>query len=370
MKTPIKITAYGGVLGVTFAGALGIGSLTGSPIDRNEELSTHDTGHDSSDDADTDSHGSGDADGHGSGDAGGHGSGEAGTELPAGLQVSEGGYTLSAITAPESTDEQGTLSFSITGPDGEPVTEFTESHEKDLHLIVVRSDTTGYRHVHPTLDDDGTWSIDWEWASAGTYKVFADFEPTALGQGLTLARTFEVGGDHTPEPLSADSRVADVDGYTVTLAGRLVAGESAEVTATVERDGEPVTDLEPYLGAYGHLVALRSGDLAYLHVHPEGDPGDGVTTPGPEVRFAVETPTAGTYRLFLDFQIDGQVHTAEFTLTAADGGGDDDPGADTDGDGDDGSGADADGDGDDGLDEDADGDAGDGHDRDDTHSDH
>ena len=78
-----------------------------------------------------------------------------------------------------------------------------------------------------------------------------------------------------------------------------------------------MTDLQPYLGAYGHLVALRQGDLAYLHVHPEGTPGDGVTPAGPAVEFVAEVPSAGTYRLFLDFQHGGVVRTAEFTVTTA-----------------------------------------------------
>ena len=60
------------------------------------------------------------------------------------------------------------------------------------------------------------------------------------------------------------------------------------LTATVTQDGEPVTDLQPYLGAYGHLVALRDGDLGYLHVHPDGEPGAG--TPGPEIAFDTESP--------------------------------------------------------------------------------
>ena len=75
-----------------------------------------------------------------------------------------------------------------------------------------------------------------------------------------------------------------------------------------------MTDLEPYLGAYGHLVALREGDLAYLHVHPED--GDA----GPEVPFAVEVPSAGGYRLFFDFQHDGVVRTAELAVAATAGG--------------------------------------------------
>jgi len=80
---------------------------------------------------------------------------------------------------------------------------------------------------------------------------------------------------------------------------------------TVTKDGRPVTDLDPYLGAYGHLVTLRDGDLAYLHVHAENQ-----TSPGPALSFVAEVPSDGQYRLYLDFQHDGTVRTAEFTATA------------------------------------------------------
>lgn len=73
-------------------------------------------------------------------------------------------------------------------------------------------------------------------------------------------------------------------------------------------DGRNLDDIEPYLGARGHLVALREGDLAYLHVHPESD-----ATEGRDIRFAVEYPSAGRYRLFLQFKHEGRVHTAAFT---------------------------------------------------------
>ena len=88
------------------------------------------------------------------------------------------------------------------------------------------------------------------------------------------------------------------------------------MTLSISRNGEPVTDLQPYLAAYGHLVALRDGDLAYLHVHPAGEPGDGTTEPGPDVTFYATAPSTGDYRLFLDFQHDGVVRTAEFTARA------------------------------------------------------
>ena len=98
-----------------------------------------------------------------------------------------------------------------------------------------------------------------------------------------------------------------------------MAGSPTELTVTVTKDGKPVTTLQPYLGAFGHLVALRDGDLAYLHVHPEGDEPKPGQNGGPQVKFATDVPTAGRYLLYLDFQVDGQVHTAEFVVDAARG---------------------------------------------------
>ncbi|WP_109209585.1 MULTISPECIES: heavy metal-binding domain-containing protein [Microbacterium] len=238
----------------------------------------------------------------------------------AGVSLSGGGYVLSPIVAPVSTAEAGELSFQILTDAGEPLTEFTVAHEKDLHLIVVRSDGSGFRHVHPTLDErTGTWSLPWQWHAAGTYRVYADFTPADRdAEPLTLSRTVEVAGDFQPT-VAVPTRTAQVDGYTVSIAGELTAGSMSDLTISVSRDGEPVTTLEPYLGAFGHLVALREGDLAYLHVHAEGDepqPGD---TSGPEIAFMAEAPTPGRYLLYLDFQVDGQVRTAAFVLDTADG---------------------------------------------------
>src|SRR4029079_16953534 len=109
----------------------------------------------------------------------------------------------------------------------------------------------------------------------------------------------------------------DVDGYEVSASGDLVAGEHSMVTLEISRDGAPVTDLQPYRGAYGHLVALREGDLAFLHVHPGGDPGDGETSPGPVIEFGTEIPSPGRYHLYLNFKHEGVVRTASFVVEAS-----------------------------------------------------
>jgi hypothetical protein len=240
-------------------------------------------------------------------------------ELPAkGLLVSQDGYTLSLAADSAAAGPATPIGFRILGPDGSAVTEYDESHDQDLHLIAVRRDLSGYQHVHPTLGPDSVWTSPLA-LTPGTWRLFADFVPSADGENRVLGTDLAVAGDYTPAPLPAESRTAQVDGYTVTLHGHLTAGRESELTLTISRDGEPVTDLQPYLAAYGHLVALRQGDLAYLHVHPAGEPGDGVTLPGPDIPFFTTAPSAGTYRLFLDFRHEGVVRTAAFTVTAGPG---------------------------------------------------
>ncbi|MFJ7989973.1 hypothetical protein [Streptomyces sp. NPDC096351] len=241
----------------------------------------------------------------------GHGGGQAG-----GLAVSAEGFTLDVDSAILAAGPRQHVGFRVLGPDGRPVTEFVAEHEKDLHFIAVRRDAAGFQHVHPVRDEKGDWSTELD-LEPGDWRFFADIHPAGHDGTLTLGIDVAVAGHYAPIPLPEAARTARIDAYDVALDGALVPGEASPLTLTVSRNGEPVTDLEPYLAAYGHLVALRVGDLGYLHVHPEGHPGDGTTAPGPAIRFLAVAPTAGAYRLFLDFQHDGVVRTAAFTVHAA-----------------------------------------------------
>ncbi|WP_423464749.1 heavy-metal-associated domain-containing protein [Promicromonospora sp. MS192] len=263
--------------------------------------------------------GSGAGAGSGSG-AGAHGGSDtdahAGTPVR-GLSLEQDGLLLGPVRAPDAVGEEGTLSFTVTA-DGAAVTDFATEHDKELHLVVVRSDGAGFRHVHPTMAADGTWSIPWAWDEAGSYRVYADFVPAATGENVTLSRTVDVAGRAPAEPATRVSASDTVDGYTATLTGDLGTEGDSVLTARITQDGEPVTGLEPYLGAYGHLVALRAGDLAYLHVHPEGaEPAPGSVS-GPDVTFVTSAPTPGRYLLYLDFKVDGVVRTAHLVLDTTD----------------------------------------------------
>ncbi|WP_431922371.1 hypothetical protein [Nonomuraea jabiensis] len=295
MNTATKLGSYLLGLAVVFGGALGAGKVVGpvaAPAVEDHSAMTAPTA----------------TAGHGE-----HATQQATNDTPGGLQVSENGYTLNPLTETIKPGEPTDVRFTVTGPDGRPVTDYQVEHDKKLHFIVVSRDLRSFQHVHPDMTPDGTWSVKLTLPKAGSYRAFADFAPTG-GEALTLGADLSVAGDYEPEALPQDSRTATVDGYTVTLDGELTPGQASKLTLKVSKDGKPVTDLQPYLGAYGHLVALRARDLAYLHVHPDGEPGDGKTKAGPEIVFYAEVPSTGDYRLFLDFQHEGEVRTADFTL--------------------------------------------------------
>lgn len=243
-----------------------------------------------------------------------HGAGP--TQTVPGLSIEQSGFQISDVAAPPDHFRNGVLSFRLTGPGGDAVIDYDTSHGKDLHLIVVRADGTQFRHVHPAHDGGGVWSMPWRWYAAGSYRLFADFVPSALGAGIVLTTTIHIGGDFLPATPEV-STVARVGDFTVELHGSFGVDSPSHLTFFVSERGEPVTSLEPYLEAFGHLVALREGDLGFLHVHPTNYAGDGNTRSGPEISFLAQAPTVGTYYLYLDFQVAGTVHTAEFVVTAA-----------------------------------------------------
>lgn len=310
MKAPARLSLYGLVLVAVFA----VAGFTANAVVPEETVQSW-----AEDTADTTHHEDGDAmngDEHE-----GHNAGASSL----GLGLAQDGYQLTAVTAPTATATEGELALTVTGPDGNSVTDFDLEHEKELHLIAVRADGQHFRHVHPEMDDGGTWTIPWQWGAAGSYRVFADFVPADTGEGITLSTSVQVAGDLVPVP-AEPAATTTVDGFDVSVEGDLVAGSASELTLTVTRNGEPVTALEPYLGAFGHLVALRDGDLAYLHVHPHGEAPQAGETSGPEIVFEATAPTSGRYLLYLDFQVDGQVRTAALVIDTVAGAGENDAG--------------------------------------------
>lgn len=277
-SVPARLALFATLLAVVFGGA----ALAGGAVDP-DGASDEDAGHTTAGSAP-----------HGAADAG-HEKDEdpASAALP-GLAVAQDGHRLVLDRA----DRSG-VAFRIVDDGGGTVRTFDLEHARRLHLIVVRRDLAGFQHLHPEMGADGTWSTRLDLDTAGTYRVFADF--TIDGVQRTLGADLQVPGPYAPRAVPAASDTATDDrGLQV----RRRATGDGTVAFDVLRDGRVVNDeLEDYLGAKGHLVTLRVGDLAYLHTHPDGD----------RLSFGVELPTPGAYRSWVQFQLDGVVHTAAFT---------------------------------------------------------
>jgi hypothetical protein len=225
-----------------------------------------------------------------------------------GVVAAARGYRLVPTTI-ELDPAGGRFQFAIEDQDGTPIERFTPIHERDLHLIVVNRELTTFHHVHPKLGSAGAWSIDLPALNPGSYRAVADFQ-IDNGPRLALGTDLTVAGTYLPSTLADPKPTSTTDGYEVSLVAK--RSDTGELTASlsVRRDGQLVTDLQPYLGANGHLVAMRTGDLAYAHVHPVVDDK---AVPG-IVTFNAELTSAGRYGLFFDFKHDGTVHTASFTF--------------------------------------------------------
>ena len=197
------------------------------------------------------------------------------------------------------------------------VRRFELVHERLFHLFIVSRDLQYFAHVHPTLRADGSLDVDVEFPRPGVYQLIADFVPTG-GLPQLVQKSFVTTGyagsllavPHLA-PDTADKVVGDTR-VKISLPDPL-AGREQLVTFELQdaRTGAPVTDLEPYLGAAGHLL-LASADLAVAaHSHPIAEISQ---AGGPTVVFQWLFPRAGDYRMWVQFQRRGEVLTASFTV--------------------------------------------------------
>ena len=183
------------------------------------------------------------------------------------------------------------IAFRIIGPDGEPITRFEVEHTKQIHLIVVSRDLVRFHHVHPEVGGGGTWRAPLRVKAPGEYLVIADVKHE--GRAMTVNGDLTVEGD----PVATGQPAAEAQ----FVEQELEAGQP--VTLKFEAPGRT----QPYLGAAGHLVVMREGDLEYLHVHPMDD----------ELAFSTSFPEAGRYVMFLEYRRGGEVRLSRFPVTVA-----------------------------------------------------
>lgn len=217
--------------------------------------------------------------------------------------------------------------FSIVDDQGITVKDFATVHEKIMHVIIVRKDLAEFQHVHPDFNQTtGQFTLaHLIFPADGPYRIFADFTSMSAQRGadgqpltVTIHEDVNVGtlATYQAQPLPDTQLATTFQNYAVQLTPTPVpvrAGQSTTLTFAITQNGTPVTNLEKYLGALGHAVVLREGDLEFLHTHALDED---VANQTGTVDFAVTFPTAGTYKIFSQFQHGGQVITTDFVVTA------------------------------------------------------
>ncbi len=213
------------------------------------------------------------------------------------------------------------LAFDFAAPDGSRVTDLEIVHEKLVHLLMVSEDLSWFAHEHPELQPDGKFTLTFAFPHGGKYVLYNDFTPRRAGMQVVPVE-IEVGGEKAA-PLalkpSAD-RTTSVDGYTVklTAATPLTSLRSQDLRVNISRDGKPVNDLEPFLGALGHLIVISEDRKHFVHSHPLPPAKSAGETAnshgGPDVVFSAQFPAPGIYKAWSQFQHKGHVITAPFVI--------------------------------------------------------
>jgi hypothetical protein len=220
--------------------------------------------------------------------------------------------------------------FSVHHPiTGEPSREFAVIHEKLFHLFVISRDLEEFAHIHPDRHEDGSFTIEHTLPKPGHYKLFADFLPLGGGAQITGYPLATVGVDSdltaararlTPDAVLAKT----ADGVKVEILNEratILGGEEVDLIFrfTDAKTDAPISDLEKYLGAFGHLVILSEDMTEYVHAHPREETQPDPNAPvngGPEVLFDALLPKPGRYRAWLQFQRKGVLSTVSFTFAA------------------------------------------------------
>jgi hypothetical protein len=212
-----------------------------------------------------------------------------------------------------------------TGAD-QAITAFEEVHDKRYHLFIISRDMSIFEHVHPELRPDGTWELDTRLPKPGYYTIVSDFLPTG-GSPQVITRSL-ITADFRGDARSVPTRIEPDTIFEKTLNGMtarvdfepqpLLAGEHGHLMfhLTDSATGQPVTDLQPYLGAFGHTVIMSEDQTDVVHSHPAPDVSNDISTGagGPRVMFEGYFPLPGRYRAWTQFARHNQVTTFSFAF--------------------------------------------------------
>ncbi|MBT2643537.1 hypothetical protein J7I80_14950 [Bacillus sp. ISL-41] len=209
------------------------------------------------------------------------------------------------------TNKEAEILLEIKDTAGQAVEGFSVVHEKEMHLLAIKKDLSVFLHLHPAYLGKGRFQVKTTFPKAGRYKLYADFLPEGVNQQLA-SHELVVTGAESNEEIDADKvlkkRVDDLE-IELILPEAKVNEHLKLIFALSDRDGSPITELEPYLGSAGHVVIVSEDMKEFLHVHPADE-----YTKGPEVEYMTSFPRKGLYKIWGQFKYKEKLYTAPFVI--------------------------------------------------------
>jgi Heavy metal binding domain len=209
--------------------------------------------------------------------------------------------------------EKVQLKFRVADPrTGKTVDHYEIVHERLFHMFLVSDDLQYFVHDHPVPQRDGTFLYDETFPKPGLYRVAGDFYPTG-GTPQLIANTVIVPGAPGSEVKLANpslkpelgvSHCTNMDVELVMDPPQPIAGMKTLLFFHVN----PGAGLEKYIGAWGHMLVASDDLIDMIHDHPF------IADGGPHLQFNIIFPRARTYKIWVQFQRNGVVNTASFTV--------------------------------------------------------
>jgi hypothetical protein len=206
--------------------------------------------------------------------------------------------------------QPATLRLMIHDPGGAMLKGFDTVHEQKVHLIIVREGLDQFAHIHPEIDPDGNMTTVFTFPSGGKYRLYADHKPSGQDQATAIAE-LNVAGEIPPAPELIPNTPGNITGDLlnahVSVENAKMSGTASIVFTLTDSSDTAVADLQPYMGAMGHLVVISADGKQYVHAHPSEEK----TTDG-TVEFETHLVMPGIYKGWGQFQRGGKVHVVAF----------------------------------------------------------
>lgn len=189
-------------------------------------------------------------------------------------------------------------------------------HDEPIHLIVVSEDLSWFRHIHPKVENSKAYNVDVTFPHGGKYLLFADYTPKG-GNNIVDRIPVQIAGEKYPTIRWDKPKLSsDVDGYRVELlnAENIKSNEPATLDIKISKNGKVYKseDIGTYLGAVAHIMMIGQQDKDFVHIHPD----TGAMHP---ISAHVTVDKPGLYRMWVQFNADEKIITADFAVVVTEG---------------------------------------------------